>query len=42
MIKHLKEALIAMLAEETWMDDSTRNLAIAKVWRNKKTRLVVA
>ena len=34
MIEHLREALTSMLSGVTWMDETTRKLAIAKVWRN--------
>ena len=34
MIKDLRDAFTSMLAGVTWMDETTRKLAIAKVWRN--------
>ena len=35
MIKDLRDAFTSMLAGVTWMDETTRKLTIAKVWRNK-------
>ena len=34
MITDLRDAFTSMLAGVTWMDEITRKLAIAKVWRN--------
>ena len=35
MIEDLRETLTSMLAGVTWMDETTRQSAIAKVWRNE-------